>query len=306
MRKGESMRILVTGASGFIGKNLLAHLKEHEKFEPLTYTRGELLSALFDKVAQCDFIVHLAGINRTVDVTEFAAGNMDFTIELCKAVQHSGRLIPIIYTSSTQVDMDNAYGQSKSQAEVFLRQFSSQTSNPVYIYRLPNIFGKWCRPNYNSVVATFCHNIVQDIPININDPDTMLNLVYVDDVIKDFIQVIESRPSDGYRTLAPIFQISVGALAVQLRKFKDSRNSLLTEPVGTGLIRALYATYISYLNPAHFAYPLVKHEDRRGAFVEVLKTRDSGQFSFFTAHPGVTRGGHYHHTKTEKFIVVKG
>jgi len=300
------MRILVTGASGFIAKNLLAHLNEHKQYQSLTFTRGESVKALEDKVAQCDFIVHLAGVNRPADDSEFAVANAGLTSQLCKAVQLAGRRIPIIYTSSIQAEMDNLYGRSKFQGEEFLRQFSIQASNPVYMYRLPNVFGKWCRPNYNSVVATFCNNIVEDIPINIHDPDAVLNLVYIDDLIKDFLQVIETRPSDGYRKLNQTYQISVGGLAAQLSQFKSSRSSLLTEPVGTGLVRALYATYISCFKPGQFVYPLVKKEDARGAFVEVLKTKDSGQFSFFTAHPGVTRGGHYHHTKSEKFIVVKG
>lgn len=191
-------------------------------------------------------------------------------------------------------------------AEEALLVLSRETGTPTYIYRLPNVFGKWCKPNYNSAVATFCYNVAHDLPIKINDPSSLIPLVYVDDVITDFLRVMDQRPEHGYRDVSPVYDITVGELARQLYEFKDSRTSLTMVPVGKGLIRALYSTYISYFTPEQFTYPLVKHEDARGVFVEMLKTHDSGQFSFFTAHPGVTRGGHYHHTKTEKFLVVKG
>ena len=300
------MKILVTGAGGFIGKNFLAQVKERQNFQLLTLLNGESQSCLVAKVAQADCVVHLAGINRPQNETEFIVGNVDLTRALCDAIRSTGRHIPVIFSSSTQSELNNSYGTSKNQAEQLLNRLAEETGNPVTIYRLPNVFGKWCRPNYNSVVATFCHNIANDLAIQINDPDVKLNLVYVDDVVEDFLKVIQTTPASGYRTLETVYQVTVGELAGYLQLFKNSRTTLLTEPVGVGLLRALYATYISYLQPADFSYPLVKHEDPRGAFSEVLKTRDSGQFSFFTAHPGVTRGGHYHHTKSEKFIVVKG
>jgi UDP-2-acetamido-2,6-beta-L-arabino-hexul-4-ose reductase len=295
------MKILVTGAGGFIGKNLLVHLSENKDFQVTTFLRGESKTALAEKVAQTDFIVHLAGINRPKNESEFVEGNTDLTRNLCEAVKSSGRTIPIIYTSSTQAELNNAYGKSKRQAEEALANI-----NLVYIYRLPNVFGKWCRPNYNSAVATFCYNIAHQIPLQINDPSAVIKLVYIDDVIADFLTVIKNQPTSGFRTLKTVYQITVGDLAEQLTAFKDCRTSLVIEPVGTGLVRALYSTYISYISPNDFAYPLKKFEDPRGAFVEVLKTKDFGQFSYFTAHPGVTRGGHYHHSKTEKFIVMKG
>lgn len=300
------MNILVTGADGFIGKNFRIRVGELPRFQLQCLISGESSASLTDKVAQADFIVHLAGINRPQNEAEFTAGNVDLTRQLCGAIQHTGRRIPVLFSSSTQSELGNSYGASKLQAEQILNAFSDATGNPVYIYRLPNVFGKWCRPNYNSVVATFCHNIANDLAIQINDPDAVLNLVYVDDVIDDFLSIIQTGPASGYRTLNTIYQLTVGELAAHLMAFKKSRATLVTEPVGGGLLRALYATYLSYLKPATFSYPLVKHEDQRGVFSEVLKTRDSGQFSFFTAHPGVTRGGHYHHTKSEKFVVVKG
>lgn len=304
-RKADAMKVLVTGANGFIGKNLMAHLRERGGTAVATFLRGDSLQSLTRKVAEADFIFHLAGINRPQTETEFAEGNVDLTRHLCDAVKASGRPIPIVYTSSSQAERENAYGISKRQAEDALRVLTAATGAPTYIYRLPNVFGKWCRPNYNSAVATFCHNIAHDLPIQINDPSALIQLVYVDDVVADFLCALDKQPGHGDRMVAPVYSISVGDLAQQLRTFKTNRTSMV-ESVGTGLTRALYSTYITYFTPEQFAYPLVKHEDPRGEFVEMLKTRDSGQFSYFTAHPGITRGGHYHHTKTEKFLVIKG
>ncbi|PFH10697.1 UDP-2-acetamido-2,6-beta-L-arabino-hexul-4-ose reductase [Collimonas sp. PA-H2] len=301
------MKVLVTGANGFIGKNLLIHLRERAGVDVLTFLKGESLQILAEKVLRADFIFHLAGVNRPLTEAEFTMGNEDLTRTLCEAVQSSGRQIPILYTSSIQAERNNAYGASKLKAEDVLRELGTATGAPVFIYRLPNVFGKWCRPNYNSAVATFCHNIAHDIPIQINDPAAEIQLVYVDDVVADFLRVLDKcPPSGGYREVQPIYSITVGDLAQRLRVFKDSRKSLVTEPVGVGLTRALYSTFITYFTPEQFSYPLTKHEDPRGVFVEMLKTHDSGQFSYFTAHPGITRGGHYHHTKTEKFLVIKG
>ncbi len=300
------MKILVTGSNGFIGKNLMIHLSENASFQVSTFMRGEPYAALVEKIAQTDFIVHLAGANRPQHSSEFVTDNIELTRSLSEAVKVSGRATPIIYTSSTQVELDNDYGNTKRQSEQVLRSLTEEINSPVYIYRLPNVFGKWCRPNYNSVVATFCHNLTHRLPLQIHDPNAALNLVYIDDVISDFLHVIQQRPTSGLRTISPVYQMTVGELAMQLTAFQQCRVSLLLEPVGTGVIRALYSTYISYLNPVEFAYPLTKFDDARGSFVEVLKTKDSGQFSYFTAHPGATRGGHYHHTKTEKFIVLQG
>jgi len=301
------MKVLVTGANGFIGTNLLIHLRERKDVEILTFLKGDHLQALAEKVAAADFIFHLAGTNRPQTEEEFTEGNVDLTRALCEAIQATGRSVPIVYTSSIQAQRDNAYGISKRMAEDALRALGAATGTPTYIYRLPNVFGKWCRPNYNSAVATFCHNIVHGLPIQINDPRAEIQLVYVDDVIADFLRVMDSRPAtEDYEGVQPVYSITVGDLAEQLHAFKDSRKSLVIEPVGAGLTRALYSTFITYFTPEQFSYPLIKHEDPRGVFVEMLKTHDSGQFSYFTAHPGITRGGHYHHTKTEKFLVIKG
>lgn len=301
------MRVLVTGADGFIGKNLMVHLRERPAIETTTFVRGESAADLATKIASSDCIFHLAGVNRPQNDAEFAEGNADLTRMLCAAVKTSGRAIPIVYASSIQAERDNAYGVSKRVAEDALRELAEATRVKLSIYRLPNVFGKWCRPNYNSAVATFCHNIAHDLPIQINEPTAALRLVHVDDVCLAFLARMDGTGSEEiFHEVTPVYQTTVGDLADQLYAFKHSRSTMMTERVGEGFLRALYSTYISYFTPEQFAYPLAKHEDARGVFVEMLKTRDSGQFSFFTAHPGITRGGHYHHTKTEKFLVIKG
>ncbi|MDO8344192.1 MAG: NAD-dependent epimerase/dehydratase family protein [Cellvibrio sp.] len=301
------MRVLVTGSRGFVGKNLVMRLGELEGFEVLHFDRDDALATLAEKVRHADAVVHLAGENRPKDVADFARGNAELTKALCAAIQASGRKIPLILASSTQAELPNPYGQSKRAAEQSVEQFSSKIGSPAVIYRLPNVFGKWCKPNYNSVVGTFCHNIAHDQPLHINDPLTQLRLVYVDDVVSEFLRALDSMP-DGlhWREVAPEYMITLGELAAQINAFKNCRSTLISERVGTGLVRALYSTYVSYLPPSKFAYDLPHYGDERGVFVEMLKTPDSGQFSYFTAHPGVTRGAHYHHSKTEKFLVIKG
>jgi len=300
------MKVLITGSDGFIGKNLLVKLQELQEFEIVLFDKESTIENLQDAVGKVDFIFHLAGINRPKNNDEFTKGNLDFTRQLCDLIIASGRKIPIIFSSSVQAELDNPYGASKLESEQVLLDYSSNVGAPVYIYRLPNVFGKWCRPNYNSVVATFCYNIANDLPIQINDPAALVQLVYIDDVIFDFIEVFRKMPKEIYCKVSSNYSITIGELAEQIRSFKMSRESLIIDNVGGGLTRALYSTYVSYFSPKQFSYCLAKHEDSRGAFVEVLKTRNSGQFSFFTALPGITRGGHYHHTKTEKFLVING
>lgn len=301
------MRVLITGSSGFIGKNLTVRLGELEGYEVIGFDKEDTLTDLRERVGRADAVVHLAGVNRPTDVNEFAEGNAGLTARLCEFIVASGRKIPLIVSSSIQAERANPYGESKRAAEEAAEALGGRIGNPVTIYRLPNVFGKWCRPNYNSVVATFCHNIANDLPIQINDPDTQLSLVYVDDVVAEFIASLGKMiPGVQKGWVEPGYSIGLGELAEQIEAFKNCRNSLVSEHVGAGLVRALYATYVSYLPQAKFTYDLPRHSDDRGVFVEMLKTQDSGQFSFFTTHPGLTRGGHYHHTKTEKFLVIKG
>jgi UDP-2-acetamido-2,6-beta-L-arabino-hexul-4-ose reductase len=301
------MNILITGANGFIGKNLVVTLNKMGGYDIVPFTRESGPSQLTQLVAKADFIFHLAGINRPDDDSQFFTGNADLTADICRAITVSGRHIPLVLTSSIQAERANAYGRSKLKAEMHLLNLYMETGNPIYIYRLPNVFGKWCRPNYNSAVATFCHNISHGLPIQVNDPSTELNLVHIGVVVGSFIDLLINQPTDTLHiNVGPVYTVTLGELVESLYKFKNSRDTLITEPVGDGFTRVLYATYISYISPNDFSYPLVKHEDQRGMFVEMLKTQDSGQFSFFTALPSITRGGHYHHVKTEKFLVIKG
>ena len=301
------MKILVTGADGFIGKNLCVSLAEQAGFEVLPVVRATDPAALESKVAQADAVIHLAGVNRPQDPAEFAAGNADFTARLCQALLATGRPIPVAFASSIQADRDNPYGLSKRAAEDHLRRYAEASGAPVALYRLANVFGKWSRPDYNSAVATFCHNIARGLPIQVNDAAAPLRLVYIDDVVAELLRFLDDPGTGvGLRQAGPVYATTVGELARQIEAFKDVRASLVTERVGTGLVRALYATYVNFLPPQAFSYSVPKYGDARGVFVEMLKTPDCGQFSFFTAHPGITRGGHYHHTKTEKFLVIKG
>lgn len=301
------MKVLITGANGFVGKNLCAAFMERKDDTVITIGRESSKEELQKAVEQVDFIFHLAGVNRPKSDDEFFEGNQNLTLDLCDMVKATGKKIPIVYTSSIQAERDNSYGKSKRGAEDALLGLQKQTGNLVYIFRLPNIFGKWARPNYNSAVATFCYNTINDLPITINDENALVSLVYIDDVISYFVQLMDGIiTADTYPQVEPCYSITVGELAKQIQAFKQSRTSLISEGVGTGLIRALYSTYVSYFAPKQFSYEVPKYGDPRGVFVEMLKTKDSGQFSFFTAHAGVTRGGHYHHSKTEKFLVIKG
>ena len=306
--------MLITGASGFVGKNLQLHLAERKDVKVVCFTREHAVARLPDLLQGVDIVFHLAGINRPQDPAEFLSGNVDLTNALCQAVAAihltTGKKVPVIFTSSTQTDRSNAYGDSKVKAENALLALQRAYGVPVHVFRLPNVFGKWCKPNYNSVVATFCYNIARGLPIKVNDPEASVTLVYVDDLVGRFVQLMDGADASvdegGFAIVAPQYTTTVGELARQFQGFKNSRDTLMTERVGTGLMRALYATYVSYLPVESFAYTVPQHADPRGVFVGMLKTPDCGQFSYFTAHPGITRGGHYHQSKTEKFLVIKG
>ena len=300
------MHILVTGSDGFVGKNLVLKLREQESIEVSTFTRSNSLEDLKGIIPHIDYVVHLAGSNRPEQDQDFVTDNLDLTKNICDLLVNTGKDIPIIFSSSIHSDADTPYGLSKRGAEECLISYSEKTNNSIYIYKIPNIFGKWSRPNYNSVVATFCHNIANDISIDINDKNKELSLVYIDDVIDDFLQILLGKKQPEYPEIKPIYKITIDLLAKTLYSFNDIRNTNIVDKVGDGFTRALYATYISYLNPENFKYKLDGHIDDRGVFCEFLKTSNSGQFSFFTAYPGITRGGHYHHTKNEKFLVISG
>ncbi|OCH37506.1 UDP-2-acetamido-2,6-beta-L-arabino-hexul-4-ose reductase [Aliivibrio fischeri] len=300
------MKILVTGANGFIGKNLCFQLEEQGFTDLIKIDRSNSTEELNEALKSADFIYHLAGVNRPQNDDEFKLGNADLTSHIISKLKELNRTTPILLTSSIQAEQSNAYGVSKALAEDALNSYAEQSGAKVYIYRLPNVFGKWCRPNYNSVVATFCNNVVNDLPLTINDPSAKVNLVYIDTVCEYFIHHLSNDEQSGEQSIKPIYPTTVGDIATALESFKASKTSLVTENVGTGFLRALYSTYISYYSPEQFSYTIPAYTDPRGSFCELLKTKDAGQFSFFTAHPGITRGGHYHHTKNEKFLVIKG
>ena len=306
------MKVLITGANGFIGKNLRLFLAERKDIEVICLTREHDALYLSEQLEKVDFIFHLAGVNRPEDPQEFLIDNKDFTQALSAEISKLNRKISVVYTSSIHAEENDSspYGLSKRAGEEALFNLEEKYGVSVYVFRLPNVFGKWCKPNYNSVVATFCHNIARDLPIHINDPATSINLVYIDDVIEHFMKLMEKSDCNNtpksFSKVSPQYTVTLGELASHIKAFKESRLSLMTERVGFGFTRALYSTYLSYLPAKDFIYQIPQHEDARGIFVEMLKTTDSGQFSYFTARPGITRGGHYHHSKTEKFLVVKG
>lgn len=303
------MQIVVTGADGFIGKNLRVRLGELGHTDVVSINRTTPTDVLRVALAQADCVFHLAGVNRPQDPSDFASGNADLTRTVCAALAAAGRKARLVLTSSTQAAQDNPYGRSKLAAEAAVRAYGADSGAPVHVFRLPNVFGKWAKPNYNSAVATFCHNVAHGLPISVNESAPPLNLVHVDDVVQAFLDCLQTPSTTdpaGLAEVAPVYTTTVAEVAATVHSFAESRATLVTPRVGTGLIRALYSTYISYLPTRAFAYSVPRHADARGEFVEMLKTPDAGQFSYFTAHPGVTRGEHYHHSKTEKFLVLKG
>ncbi|MEA5067120.1 MAG: NAD-dependent epimerase/dehydratase family protein [Eubacteriales bacterium] len=300
------MKVLVTGAGGFIGRNLLLTLRhQHREIEPLPYDTDAAPGALARLAGDCDFVVHLAGVNRPRDASEYETGNLGFTEELCAALEKAGNRAPILRTSSTQAELDNPYGRSKRAAEARLREHGARTGAQALIYRLPNVFGKLCRPNYNSAVATFCHNIARDLAVTVTDPATELSLVYIDDVVAEIVHAMGGHPSPE-RAVAPVHRATLGRIVALLRGFRASRTTLELPDVGDPFTRKLHATYLSYLPAGARAYSLTAHRDARGSFTEFARTGERGQVSINVSKPGIVKGNHFHHTKHEKFLVVWG
>lgn len=301
------MHVLVTGSNGFVGKNLLERLSRVENITVMRYDKDNTYEDLDECISKADFIFHLAGVNRPKDSKEFYEGNGGLTEEIVSRIKKVKKSIPILLSSSIQAAYDNDYGKSKLNSENALKEYSKDTGAPVFIYRLPNVFGKWCRPNYNSVIATWCYNITHDIPLQINDKSTSLTLVYIDDVVDSFVNHLNDMSPCLNCTVPTQYQQTLGEISTLLEQFKNSRTSLIIPSVGSGFERALYATYLSYMPTGKFSYDLQGHSDERGTFYEILKTVDSGQFSISTTKPGdIIRGNHYHNSKNEKFLVVKG
>jgi UDP-2-acetamido-2,6-beta-L-arabino-hexul-4-ose reductase len=302
------MKVLVTGSEGFIGKNLCLWLS-NAGHKVLGYDLGSTEEDLKAYVKEADWIVHLAGVNRPLKEEEFLDGNVNLTKRLADIVAETGSKAPIIFSSSTKAEKDDPYGRSKKMAEDFLFAFSEESSHPVYVYRLYNVFGKWCRPNYNSVIATWCYDISRGIPIEINKAAPKIDFVYVDDVCREFLSVIDGKqkPSLGsINHVEPHYSESLQDIADALYSFRDSRKTLNVPSLAPGFFKDLYSTYLSYLPAESLSYPLTMHADRRGSFTEILKTMDHGQISVNIAHPGITKGNHYHQSKNEKYVVVSG
>ncbi len=301
------MKVLVTGSNGFIGKNLIERLSRIDNVDILKFDKNSTDNELTNYIEKADFIFHLAGVNRPEKIEEFYEGNSNLTAKITKIIENIDRKIPILISSSTQAKSDNDYGKSKLESEETLKKYAKKTGAPVFIYQLPNVFGKWCKPNYNSVVATWCYNTTHDIALQINDENVVLELVYIDDVVESFVTHLENKSSNYACHIGTIYKKSLAEISKLLQRFKESRNSLVIPKVGIEFERALYATYLSYLPTDKFSYELKGHSDERGTFYEILKTLDSGQFSISTTKPGdILRGNHYHNTKNEKFLVVKG
>ncbi|TXC82189.1 capsular polysaccharide biosynthesis protein CapF [Metabacillus litoralis] len=302
------MKILVTGAKGFVGKNLIAELKNRKYTDILEFTRETDQSLLDEYCKDADFVFHLAGVNRPKDQSEFMDGNLGFTSTLLEMLKRYQNTCPILISSSTQAELDNLYGISKKAGEDLLFEYSKETGAKVFVYRFPNVFGKWCRPNYNSAVATFCHNVAHEFPINVNDPSVVMNLVYIDDVVEELISALNGKANvvEDFCEVPVVHEITLGEIVNLIYSFKKSRIERSIPDMSNSFTKKLYSTYLSYLPEDQFSYDLKMNVDQRGSFTEFIKTPDRGQVSVNISKPGITKGNHWHHTKNEKFLVVSG
>ena len=302
------MKILITGANGFLGRNLIAELKNSGYRDLFAYDI-DTDDALLDKYTkECDFVFHLAGVNRPKNEKEFMEGNFGFSSKLISLLEKHKNKAPILISSSIQAEQNNPYGLSKKAGEDLFLKYSQSNNVNTFVYRLPNLFGKWSRPNYNSVVATFCYNIARDLDIKINDPDACLELCYIDDVLEEFKKALIGQPTKKgiFCTIPVQYQIKLGELAEKIFSFRDSRENLKVPDMLEALTKKLYSTYLSFLPEDRFEYELNMHCDERGSFTEFLRTPERGQVSVNISRPGVTKGNHWHHTKNEKFLAVSG
>jgi UDP-2-acetamido-2,6-beta-L-arabino-hexul-4-ose reductase len=302
------VNILITGANGFVGKNLTAELKNRGYNDIFEFTRETDRSLLDTYTKECDFVFHLAGVNRPKDETEFMEGNFGFTTELLDLLKKHGNNAPILVTSSIQAEQDNPYGKSKKAGEDLVFTHSKAIGAKALVYRLPNLFGKWSKPNYNTVVATYCHNIARDLEIQVNNSEAKLTLCYIDDVLEEFLKALEGNPTtqDNYCIVPVTHSITLGELANAIKGFKDSRINIGIPNMEDALTKKLYSTYLSFLPEAKFSYDLKMNIDNRGSFTEFIRTPERGQVSVNVSKPGITKGNHWHHTKNEKFLVVSG
>jgi len=302
------MKILVTGAKGFIGKNLIAELR-NQKYEDIFEYDLDSTDEELDKYAkEADFIFHLAGVNRPKEEKEFMEGNFGFTSILLDKLKLYKNNCPIMISSSIQAELNNPYGLSKRYGEDLMFSYGIETGAKVLVYRFPNVFGKWCKPNYNSAVATFSYNIANNFPIIVNDPSVDMKLIYIDDLVKELINAIKGKENakDNFCYVEPVYEIKLGEIVDLLNSFKESRNNRFINDMNDSFIKKLYSNYLSYLPKDKFSYDLKMNIDNRGSFTEFIKTIDRGQVSINISKPGIIKGNHWHHTKTEKFLVVSG
>lgn len=302
------MKILVTGAKGFIGKNLIAELNNRSYTNIFAYDQDTNPALLDEYCKEADFVFHLAGVNRPKEQEKFMEGNFGFTLTLLNILKKHKNTCPILISSSIQAKLDTPYGRSKKAGEELLLKYCKETDAKVFVYRFPNVFGKWCKPNYNSVVATFCYNIARDLPINVNDPSVVMNLVYIDDVIEELVNALESNANQvGDFCEVPIVHTqTLGEIVDLIYLFKKSREDFSIPDMSNEFTKKLYSTYLSYLPGDKFSYDLKMNIDNRGSFTEFIKTPERGQVSINISKPGITKGNHWHHTKNEKFLVVSG
>ena len=313
------MNILVTGAKGFVGRNLVSQLhniqsgkaKNYGVFSDMQVFEYDVDSDPCELDVYCkraDFVFNLAGVNRPNDQAEFMQGNFGFASALLDTLKKYNNSCPVMISSSTQAALDNPYGESKRAGENLLFDYARETGARVLVYRFPNVFGKWCRPNYNSAVATFCNNIAHDLPIQVNDPSVMLHLVYVDDVVDELIAALSGNEHrEGDYCIVPIVHtVTLGKIVDLLYSFREMSGNLQVPDLGDPFTKKLYSTYLSYFPKDKFSYPLKMNVDSRGSFTEIIRTPDRGQFSVNISKPGITKGQHWHHTKNEKFVVVSG
>lgn len=303
------MRILVTGSNGFIGRNLVETLKyKFKDGEIYKYDIDNSIDELKEFVNNSDCIIHLAGVNRPLTNSDFYTGNVDFTRELCNIIEKTGKKKKLIVSSSIHVNKDSDYGKSKKMAEEYLEDFALRTMNKVIIFRLTNVFGKWAKPNYNSVVATFCYNIARDLPINIHDEKLSLVLAHIDDVVTEFIDQISSDDDKiiKFLDLHKKYEVTIGEIALLIESFKRSRNDKSIPNVKDDFVKKLHSTYLTYIPINNLSYDLDMNVDDRGSFTEFIRTLDKGQISINISKPGIVKGNHWHHTKNEKFLVIAG
>lgn len=302
------MKILVTGSKGFIGKNLIAELKNRKYTDIFEYDMDTNPSLLEEYCKEADFVFHLAGVNRPQNQSEFMEGNFGFTSTLLATLSEYNNNCPIMISSSIQAELDNPYGESKKAGEDLLFRYGKETGAKVLVYRFPNVFGKWCRPNYNSAVATFCHNIAHDLPVTVNNPSVVMNLVYINDVVEELINALickENRLGD-FCEVPVVHTVTLGEIVDLIYSFKKSREERSIPDMFDAFTKKLYSTYLSYLPKDKFSYELKMNVDNRGSFTEFIRTPERGQVSVNISKSGITKGNHWHHTKNEKFLVVSG